>query len=383
MHIHLMKRLPAVLLCAALAAPSRATHAQSADDRIQRKLDSLQKAGAFIGASVGVVFADGRAAAFVSGTSDTARREPLRKDHRLMAGSVGKTFFAAVAWQLAKEGKLPLDAPISRWFGSEKWFDSLPNARAITVRHLMTHSSGLVRYEFNPKFLADLQADPARAFTPVEELRYLFGTKAAFAAGQGWDYSDTNYIVLGMILEQITGTKAYTEIQRRFIGPLALAGTVPSDRQVIPLLAQGYAGQRNEFGPFDATLVDGKFFFNPQFEWAGGGFVSTGVDLARWVKALYTGTVVDTGFVRNEVLRGVPAPMLGNGVSYGLGVIIRATSPFGPNWGHSGFFPGYLAEMRWYPEHGVAIAVLVNQNGPRRGPAGLIADVAAEIMPRR
>ena len=374
--------LVAAILAAILAAP-RPSRAQSPDERVQRKLDSLQRAGAFIGASVGVVFADGRSAAFVSGTSDTAKREPLRNDHRLMAGSVGKTFFAALAWQLAQEGKLPLDAPISRWLGNEKWFDSLPNAREITVRHLMTHSSALVRYEFNPKFLADLQASPERAFAPVDELRYLFGSKPAFAAGQGWDYSDTNYIVLGMILEQITGTKAYAEIQRRFIGPLGLTGTIPSDRRVLPLLAQGYAGQRNEFGPFDATLTDGKFFFNPQFEWAGGGFASTGIDLARWVKALYTGTVVDTAFVRAEVLNGVIAPMLGNGVRYGLGVIIRPTTPFGPGWGHSGFFPGYLAEMRWFPEHGVAIAVLVNQNTPRRGPAGLIADIAAELMPRR
>ena len=353
---------------------------QSLEQRLQLRLDSLHQAGRFIGATAAVVLADGRLISLASGQSDTARRVPLRPDHRMLAGSTGKTFFAALAWQLALEGRLPLDAPISRWLGGEAWFDSLPNARQVTVRQLMNHTSGLVRYELNPRFLADLIATPDRAFSPVEEIRYLFGSQAAFAAGQGWDYSDTNYIVLGMILEQITATPAYSEIRRRFLAPLGLAGTIPSDRRELPGLAQGYAGPSNPFGPFDAVVGDdGRFTINPQFEWAGGGFASTSADLARWVRALYTGTVIDTAFLRHEVLRGTPAPMLGSNARYGLGVIIRDT-PLGRSWGHSGFFPGYLTEMRWYPEHRMAIAVMINQNRPGRGPGGLIADLAAEVL---
>jgi D-alanyl-D-alanine carboxypeptidase len=354
-------------------------HGQSIDQRLQRRLDSLHAAGRFIGASAGVVLADGRVIALASGTSDTAQRVQLRPDHRMLAGSTGKTFFAALAYQLARDGRLQLDAQISQWFGNEAWFDSLPNARQITVRQLMNHTSGLVRYELNPRFLADLIAQPDRVFTPVEELRYLFGTQAAFAAGQGWDYSDTNYIVLAMILERITGTRAYDEIARRFLEPLRLTGTIPSDRRELPGLAQGYAGRNNPFGPFDAVVVDGRFVLNPQFEWAGGGYASTGGDLARWARALYSGTVVDTAFLNAHVLQGVVAPMLGQNARYGLAVIMRPT-PHGMSWGHSGFFPGYLTEMRWYPEHRVAIAVLVNQNQPGRGPAGLVNDLAAEVF---
>jgi D-alanyl-D-alanine carboxypeptidase len=363
---------------AALLLGGSALHAQTLEQRLQARLDSLQGAGRFIGANVGIVLPDGQRLAIASGWSDSTQRTRLTPNQRMLAGSTGKTFFAAVAYQLAREGRLPLDEPISRWLGTETWFDSLPNARQITVRQLMNHTSGLVRYELSPRFLADLTASPDRAFAPVETLRYLFGSKAAVAAGQGWDYSDTNYIVLAMILERITGTRAYDEITRRFLVPQRLTGTVASTSRTLPELAQGYAGQGNPFGPFDAVIVDGRFVFNPQFEWAGGGFASTAADLAQWARALYAGAVVDTAFLRAQVLQGVDTPMLGQGARYGLGVIIRQT-PQGAAWGHSGFFPGYLTEMRWYPEKRVAIAVMVNQNQPGRGPAGLIADLMAEI----
>ena len=84
-------------------------------------------------------------------------------------------------------------------------------------------------------------------------------------------------------------------------------------------------------------------------------------------------------FARAEVLRGIDTPMLGENARYGLGVIIRQT-PQGVAWGHSGFFPGYLTEMRWYPEQRIAIAVMVNHNQPGRGPAGIMADLMADLV---
>lgn len=362
-------------LLAAVATTATVAPAQSLDVRLQARLDSLHRAGRFIGASAGVALPDGRVIALAAGMSDTAARTPLRPTDRMLAGSVGKTFFAALALRLVQEGRLDLDAPIARYLGTEPWFDSLPNARRITGRQLMNHTSGLVRYELDPRFLADLAAQPDRTFAPLEELRYLFGAPAPFAPGEGWDYSDTNYIVLGMIAERILGTPAYDEMLRRFVRPLGLAGTVPQDGPVIPGLAQGYAGRENPFGPFDAVLRDGRFAINPQFEWAGGGWATTGGDLARWAKALYEGEAIDSALLHREVLQGVPAPMLGPNARYGLGVIIRQT-PLGPTWGHSGFFPGYLTELRYYPQLRLAVAVMVNQNRPAMGPAGIAASLA-------
>ncbi|MGE0554906.1 MAG: serine hydrolase domain-containing protein [Gemmatimonadales bacterium] len=373
-------RTLSTLLAAIVAAPALpAALAQPLEQRLQARLDSLHQAGRFIGVSAGVALADGRVIALASGSSDTARKTSLRPTDRMLAGSTGKTFFAALALQLVRDGRLDLDAPIAQHLGREPWFDSLPNARSVTVRQLMNHTSGLVRYELNPRFLADLVAEPQRRFEPVEELRYLFGESAPFAAGEGWDYSDTNYIVLAMIVERVLGARAYDAILHEFVRPLGLDGTVPQDGPVIPGLAQGYAGRDNPFGPFDAVLRGGRFAINPQFEWAGGGWATTGRDLARWAKALYEGDAIDSTLLHREVLQGIPAKMLGPNARYGLGVIIQQT-PLGTTWGHSGFFPGYLTEMRYYPARRVAVAVMVNQNRPAMSPARIASSLAELVL---
>jgi D-alanyl-D-alanine carboxypeptidase len=165
-----------------------------------------------------------------------------------------------------------------------------------------------------------------------------------------------------MIIERIAGATLNDEIARRLLQPLGLTRTVPSDRRRIPRLAQGYAGPGNPFGGTDAMIVDGRFAINPQFEWAGGGYAVSGGDLARWAKALYEGRAFDAAQLPT-MLDGVPA-RLGPEVRYGLGVIIRPT-PLGPSWGHSGFFPGYVTELRYFPEHRIAVAFLINTSVPR------------------
>jgi D-alanyl-D-alanine carboxypeptidase len=381
-----------LLLLAACAPPARAftpgempAQARRAPDpalvaRLQSKLDSVHAGGRFPGATAGFALADGSSFALAVGQSDTAQDRPMRPDDRLLLGSAGKTYFAALALQLVHEGRLNLDAPISTYLGREPWFGRLPNAQGVTVRMLMNHTSGLVRYELNPRFLADLTAAPQKAWTPEERLAYLFDAQAPFAAGQGWDYSDTNYIVLGMIVERITGRPAYEEIRRRFLAPLALEQTVPSDRSRINGLVQGYAGPENPFGGADAMLVGDSMVINPQFEWAGGGWAASAGDLARWAKAWYEGRAFDRSVVEQAV-QGVPAPGLGADVRYGLGVIIRPT-PLGTSWGHSGYMPGYLTEMRYWPEHGIAVTYLVNTTAPRtlgRAPGTVVNELAAII----
>jgi D-alanyl-D-alanine carboxypeptidase len=232
----------------------------------------------------------------------------------------------------------------------------------------MMHTSGLVRYEFDPRATAVLRAQPMKAWTPEERLSYLLDTQPPFAAGAGWDYSDTNYIVLGMILERITGRPYYDELRRRVLVPLALAHTIPSDRPDLPGLANGYAGAQNELGGYDASLdADGRLRVNPQFEWTGGGVASTTADLARWGKLLYEGRAFDAALLP-RMLDGVPA-RLGRDVRYGLGVMLRPTA-LGVTWGHSGFFPGYATELLYFPELRIAAAIQVNATAPY--PRGLV-----------
>ena len=332
-------------------------------ERLQATLDSIHAAGRFPGVTAGVVLGDGTAFGLASGFADTALRIPMKPTDRLLQGSVGKTYVAAVALQLVHEGKFALDDKVSTYLGSESWYGRLANGADITIRQLMNHTSGVVRYEFKPEFTRDLTANPDKSWQPAELIAYLLDTPAPFAAGQGWEYSDSNYILLGMIIERVTGNRYYAEMQRRLLDPLGLRNTVPSDSRTIPGLVQGYAGANNQFGGTDAMIVNGRFAINPQFEWTGGGIASTSEDLARWAKAMYEGRGYPAALMA-QALDGVPARGLGPNSRYGLGVILRQT-PLGLTYGHSGFFPGYLTEVMYFPDTKVAIAVQTNTSVQR------------------
>jgi len=362
----------AALGCAGPPAPASPAPAPTLADalgpRVQQVVDSIQAGAGFPGVTVGVAFRDGSSLGVAAGWADTTRRERMTPDHLLLQGSVGKTYVSAVALQLVSEGRLSLDAPVASYLGGLPWYGRLPNAQGMTVRMLMNHTSGLQRYEFSDAFTRDLTAQPQRVWRPEELLAYLDGAAAPFAPGAGWDYSDTNYIVLGIIIERLTGHRYYDEARRRLLEPLGLASTTPSDRAVIPGLAQGYAGPGNPFGGADAMLdAQGRMSINPQFEWTGGGMASTSRDLARWAHALYGGRVLRPEVMR-EMLAGVPAPLGPAGTTYGLGVIVRPTA-LGTSYGHSGFFPGYVAEVMYFPDRGLAVAVQVNtSHGPALDP---------------
>jgi D-alanyl-D-alanine carboxypeptidase len=382
-----------VAITIGIALTPAASLSQTLQARLQAAIDSLHAAGRFPGATVGVALPNGTSFGLAVGWSDTIKKERMRVTHRMPQGSVGKTYFAAVALQLVREGKLDLDAKVERYLGKQSWWRAadgrvrLPNGADITVRHLMTHTSGVVRYEFKQEFLRDLTASPHREWRPVDRLAYILDTAPPFATGQGWEYSDTNYILLGMIIEQITGQPAYDEIRRRILGPFELRNTIPSDRLELPGVSQGYAGPNNDFGGHDAMIADGKFTVNPQLEWAGGGFASTAEDLARWAAITFSGRAFGEDLLQKAV-QGVEARGLGTGARYGLGVIVRET-PLGISYGHSGFFPGYLTEVRYYPQQRFAIALQFNTSVGRaigRNPGTVLqalAAIVAEDLNRR
>ena len=362
--------VPVMLFAAVIVSPAAGQDAPAINARVQAVLDSLHANGRFAGATAGIVLPDGTSYGFAVGQSDSVLHLPMKPSDRMLAGSVGKTFFGAVALQLVHEGRIALDDKLSKYLGSEPWWKDaagrtrLPNGDDITLRMLMNHTSGIVRYEFNPAFMAEVTKDPYRVWRPEEQIAYVLDTEPPFAAGDGWDYSDTNYILLAMVMEKVTGEEAVDMIRTRVLEPLGLFNTVPSSSPEIPGVVQGYAGSNNPFGGADAVLLaGGRFAFNPGFEWAGGGYASTAQDLARWAKMLYEGDAFDASLMP-QVLDGIAARGLGQGARYGLTVIIRDT-PLGPAYGHSGFFPGYLTEMRYFPEHDIAVAFQVNTSDGR------------------
>lgn len=332
-------------------------------EAIPTTLTRWHQSASFPGATLGVVGADETARGFTVGWADRERKIPLKPTDQMLQGSVGKTYVAAVALQLVEEKKLVLEEKLSVYLGKAPWFPRLPNAEAITIRQLMNHTSGLVRYEFKDEFTRDLTAQPKKVWKPEELIAYILDSKAPFAAGQGWDYSDTNYIVLGLVIEKLTGKSYYDEARRRLWRRFGLKDTLPSDRQKLPGLVQGYAGKDNPFGGTDTMInSQGQFAINPQFEWCGGGVYSSATDLARWGKLLYEARALSP-CLRDAMVHGVPA-RLGRDVTYGLGAMIRPTS-LGIAWGHSGFFPGYLTELLYFPDHKLSVALQVNTSVPQ------------------
>ncbi len=349
----------ATILLVAVPAAARPQTSPDLLERVQGYIDSVTAHSAIPGLTLGLALPDGSSLGFASGWADTAVAREMRSSDRMLQGSVGKTYFGAVALQLVAEGRLDLDARLAEYLGAEPWFDRLPNAREVTVRQLMNHTSGIVRYELNPAFLTDLRENPLRTWGQDERLAYLFDMEPPFPAGEGWDYSDTNYILLAMAAERVLGTPVYDEIDRRLLEPLGLENTVRSDRPDVPGIANGYAGPSNPFGAFDATVERGRLVFNPQFEWAGGGFASTAEDLAVWTRHVHEGRAFDPGLF-DDFRRGVDAP-LGPQASYGLGVIMMEMR-VGRAWGHSGFMPGYRTEAYYFPDHGFAAALQINSS---------------------
>jgi D-alanyl-D-alanine carboxypeptidase len=369
-----------VNLYAFSSGEKKAANYQVLKQKLQTKLDDWHKNADFAGATIGVTMPNGDSFGLATGYSDRIKKTPMKSDDFMLAGSVGKTYVSAVALQLIEKRKINLDDKAEKYLGDEKWFVRLPNARDITIRQLMSHTSGLVRYEFNDKFIKDMLADVDRAWKPRELVAYLLDTKPPFEAGKGWEYSDTNYIVLGIIIEKVTGKTYYSLAQKNVLKPLKLKHTKPQISREIKGLIQGYAGKNNPFGGEDEVIKNGKFIFNPQWEWTGGGMVTTSEDLARWAKAKYESRVFSKEMLA-EMLKGVDSPQLGPGAKYGLGVIIRPT-PLGITYGHSGFFPGYFTDMMYFPEHEIAVAIQINSSVPkdiRKRPSSVLVELFGVI----
>lgn len=341
--------LAALLCCAALPAQDPKDGSPLAE-ALRAHLLARQQRLHFPGACAAAVLPDGTTVAVAIGTD--AAEVPLTLQSKLMSGSIGKTYCAAVALQLVHERKLALDGRVQEVLGGAAWYARIPNADTITLRHLLTHQSGIPEYVWKKDF-QDLVAKAGdRALLPVECLGYVLGDAALCPAGTKWSYADTNYMLVGLCIEAVTGTSYWTQLQQRVLVPCRLTETLGNDRRDLPGLACGMAsGIGFHVGP---TVVDGKYFTNPVFEYCGGGVSSTTADLARWGRELFAGAVVPAD-LKAAHTAGVTADRSVGG-HYGLGCFVT-TSAHGPAYGHSGVMPGFLSQMMWYADLRIVVAV--------------------------
>ena len=338
----------------------------------------------------------GENAKFVTavGLADSASRAPMTTETRLPAGSTGKTFLAAVVINLALRGVVDMDAPVSKWFEAEEgfegeeWFDCVPNHEAMTLRLLMNHASGVPDHLSDAGWKAELDAilDAGEArrddyIEPRESMAYVCGDTAMFAPGEGSLYTDTAYIIAGLVAEKATGRGFYEMAVEDFIQPLELDGILPANTRVIPNLGCGYMPADNPFGlPTSTLLPDGTMNHNPALEFTGGGFVTTTEDLARWMWLLYSGRLFPEPYLEDLLLNGHPLnpERFGEGV-YGLAVFVQDSDWGEVRW-HSGWYPGYQTMVRYWPEHDTLVAVQVNRDYDTQL-AVIAAELAAIVLP--
>lgn len=337
------------------------TFAQAQTDQaIQTALDSIREASDFPGVVFTYIDSEGSVHAFASGMADKEQQVPMTVDHKLHGGSTGKTVVSAVVMQLISEGKLALDDNVSKYLGNYNWYSRLANATDITIRQLLQHTSGIVRYEFKEEFLKDLEANPSRTWKPEELLAYVLDDEPPFEAGKGFTYADTNYILLGMIIEQLTGNTFYSEAESRVLKPLGVTSFSPTNTTTIPNMAQGYYTEGSEYAlgfkaPF---LVDGEAQNNMQFEWTGGGYAYKNSDYARLLKSIYEGEAFDMEALEEEFFDYADAEEIGG--MYGLGVIKYEFPGLGTFIGHSGFFPGYNTAGFYHPDTKQVFTMQIN-----------------------
>ncbi len=371
-------RLVAVtVLSLMVAGPAAAAPHADLSARLAAVLDEFRQRYGFPGATAAVALPDGTVLTAASGFADVEAGRAMTGTTPMLAASIGKTFVAATVLALESQGRLSQGDPLARYLGDRSWFDELPNASAITIGQLLRHQSGLPDHPHLPEFQAAAAtriASGGKAFTPEEVLGFVIGREALFEPGSAWAYSDTGYILLGLVIEEVTGRRYYDVVQGLFIGPLGLSGTVPSDRPDIPGLAVGYTIADNPFGlPVRTADAEGRLVWDPGVEWTGGGLASTAGDLARWGHALLGGVALDKPYLE-RLLDGVAVAPDDPGTRYGAGIGIYTATPRGPVYGHGGWIPAYVSSLRHYADHGVTVAFQVNSD------AGVV-DRSTDLVP--
>jgi D-alanyl-D-alanine carboxypeptidase len=323
------------------------------------------------GLHAAVVFPDDTRWTGGSGVAQLEDQLPAGDDTPFVVGSISKTFVAALIMQLAEEGVLSLDDPLARWL------DEYPGASEITLRQLLDHSSGVFNYFEHFTYTRRVFGDPTRSWTP-EEIITTFQADPYFEPGTGYHYSNTGFVLLGMVIEEATGNPLGEEYQRRFFEPLGMIETFfQGDGPPPPSAAHGYL-----IGDAGTRLISDGTGYRPTTSaatvaWAAGAVVSTAGDLATWADALYGGSLLDpaslaqlTNFRSNPYARG----------TYGLGTRTRLIEGR-QVVGHTGSLRGFAAAMWYFPAEDLTVVVLSNRGRVDVNPiADRLAAIALESI---
>ncbi len=340
------------------------------------------------GISAAVANGNGLVWTGVAGMSDVQANTPIRPDMFFGIGSITKTFVAVVILQLAEEGLVNLQGTAASILGTA--VDGIPNADRATIAQLLNHTGGVPSWEDDPAWIREGRGDrldPSRIWGKTETLPYITGHQPLFPAGEKFSYSNTNYTLLGMVIERVTGNDAVAEIHRRILDPLGLADIrlegfepVPNER-----VAHRYhwatatfretAGINAAFPEVRPGLIDASRS-NLSVEWTAGGMVATASDLARYAVALRDGRLLkpeSMTFLTTWFTVGTDSQVGHN--------VFRRTNPDGfTTIGHDGDVLGYTGSLYWVEGTDAVVAVVANVGSMHSTSAGT-GGAAADQVP--
>ncbi|MEK4654858.1 serine hydrolase domain-containing protein [Bacillus sp. FSL H8-0534] len=275
----------------------------------------------------------GKTWSYAAGIADLRTKKPMKTDFRFRIGSVTKTFIATVLLQLAGENRLNLDDSIEKWLPGVIQGNGYDD-KQITIRQILNHTSGIAEYSRSKDF--DLM-DTKKSYTAEELVKMGISLPPDFAPGKGWSYSNTGYVLLGILIEKVTGNSYAEEIENRIVEPLELSNTfLPGNSSVIP----GTKHARGYFQPDGASELKDVTYYNPSMGSSAGEMISTADDLNKFFSYLLSGKLLKEQQLK-QMLTTVPTEIAELG-ECGLG-IFETKLPNGVSiWGHGGSIPGFL-----------------------------------------
>ncbi|MCI3933782.1 serine hydrolase domain-containing protein [Streptomyces sp. AN091965] len=341
------------------AVRKEAVHKDSVrKDSVRKDVERLVRDARFPAALVATADRDGRAHHYTAGVADLRTKRKVPVDGRVRAGSNTKTFTATVVLQLVGEGKVDLDAPVETYLPNLLRGDGI-DGRNIKVRQLLQHTSGLPEYTVH--ILKDVFGKARHTYyQPRDLLDIALKHKADFEPGARWAYSNTNYVVAGLLIEKVTGRPLAEQLTERVIDRIGLRHTYfpgVGEEGIRGPHARGYDAARPGAPLKDVTRID------PSWGWAAGQLVSTPGDLNRFFSALLGGELLKPAQLA-QMRTTVKVPdgfSQVKGVRYGLGLSRTPLSCGGAMWGHGGSIPGSYT----YPgvtDRGRAATIAVTAN---------------------
>ncbi|MET7484656.1 serine hydrolase domain-containing protein [Streptomyces sp. NPDC005538] len=331
--------------------------------RLDKTIEDVRRQAAIPGVVVGLWMPGKGCYVRATGVADTATHRPMTTDGYLRIGSETKTFTVTALLHLVDEHRVRLDDPISRYV------DGVPDGHRITLRQLAEMRSGLFPYSADPDFAKDLLSDPQRSFTPRELLAYGFKHKNTFAPGKEFQYSNSNLVLLGLVIEKVTGQHLADYLDMHVLRPAQLPDTLlPHGTEFPDPHPHGYTNQTLSGATVDSTD------WNPSWAWAAGGMISNLHDLHHWAKIVATGELLST---RTQAQRLKTIPTGIPGLSYGLGIFETG------GWiGHNGSIPGYETVTVYLPAEKATLVVMINTDITSGGqePSTLLARAITGIV---